>query len=106
MYQGLGSRCEYINQGLDPPSYHSAVSCLHLPCFEVRAVSELEMYVARENAWWMIPENSEAPFVSFIDGDQEQCLCLYLLPHDFQPSPVPLSVLGSQLLCDIISGEV
>lgn len=72
MYQGLGSGCEYINQGLGPPSNHSVVICLPLPCFEARRIFEMEIDAARENAWWMIPENFEAPFVSFIDGDQEQ----------------------------------
>jgi hypothetical protein len=35
-------------------------------------ISEMEMDAASENTWWVIPENSEAPFVPFKDSEQEQ----------------------------------
>lgn len=73
------------------------------------------MDAAKENSWWMIPENLESPFVLFIDEDQEQHIFgrwplpipCFSFSHDFHPFPFPqLSVLGSQLVCDIISREV
>ncbi|XP_051008542.1 KH homology domain-containing protein 1-like [Acomys russatus] len=34
----------------------------------------MEMGVVSENAWWMIPENFDAPLVLFIDQSQEELI--------------------------------
>ena len=56
----------------EPPSHHSAVSYLDLPCFEVRGISEMEVDPAIEFGFWMFLERLDPPLVILIDEDLEQ----------------------------------
>ncbi|KAL1771393.1 KH-likey domain-containing 1 isoform X2 [Sigmodon hispidus] len=57
---------------MDPSPQLYCVSFLDLPSSGAGGALEMNMNNANENAWWMVPENFDTPFVMLIDEGQEE----------------------------------